>query len=368
MSPRGPRAFVVVLDGCGMGELPDAAGYGDAGSHTLRHVAQLAGGLRVPHLQGLGLGNIDELEGVAPVARPALHGRLHAVGHGKDSMSGHWELMGCPAPRPELFPGGFPADLVAAIEGATGHRFCANRPMDGIAAIAEHGEHHLATGELILYTSADPVLQVAAHHDVISEHDLHEVCARIREVVGVRVGRVIARPFRGSPGAFERTAGRKDMTLPPPAPTTLDVLSDRGVPVHAVGKVDDLFAGRGIAHSHPGAGNEQALATLDHLLADMPGPALVFANLVDTDQVWGHRKDPHGFHEALREIDAHVGRWLAGMQEDDRLVLTSDHGVDPTMDHSDHTREHALLLATGGSERRDGPMGLVGDLVLEHLA
>ena len=256
------RAFVVVLDACGAGALPDAAAYGDEGANTLAHVAHAVGGLRLPVLEGLGLGSILPLDGVAPCAAPALHGRLAAAGPGKDSTTGHWELMGAIAAAPlPTYPDGFPDPLVRLLERATGHRFICNRPYNGIAAIDDYGALHVRDGALILYTSQDSVLQLAAHGDVLAEAELYAVCAAAREVMTGEhaVGRVIARPFAGEPGAFRRTDGRHDLSIQPPGRTYLDELHVAGVPVHAVGKVSDLFAGRGIDVAHPGATNERAL-------------------------------------------------------------------------------------------------------------
>jgi phosphopentomutase len=366
------RAAVVVLDACGVGALPDAAEYGDAGADTLPHVALAVGGLDLPNLGHLGLGNITKILGVPPSAAPAIHGRLHPLGPGKDSTTGHWELMGAvtPAPLP-TYPDGFPPEVIDRIASATSHKFCCNKPYSGTAVIEDYGEHHLQTGELILYTSADSVLQVAAHGDVLSEPELHKVCATIRGVMTGQdaVGRVIARPFTGRPGAFERTTGRRDFSVDPPSRTYLDELQDDGVPVHAVGKVHDLFAGHGIDMAHQGKTNEQALAATTDLLRDLER-GLIFTNLVETDQLYGHRKDVEGFHAALREIDAAVGQWVKLLGPDDLLILTADHGVDPDTEHSDHTREHVPLLAVcenGDTHRHDGPMADVGATVLRWL-
>ncbi|WP_205698057.1 phosphopentomutase [Conexibacter sp. SYSU D00693] len=366
------RAAVVVLDACGIGALPDAEAYGDAGAHTLAHVAARVGGLDLPHLQRLGLGSIDAIPGVAPAEHPVLHGKLHPLGPGKESATGHWELMGAVPRRPlPAYPDGFPEDVVAALEHATGRRFCCNAPANGLHVLEEWGPHHLRTGELILYTSVDSVLQVAGHHHVLGEDELRDVCRAAREVMTGEhaVGRVIARPFIGSPGAFERTAGRKDLAVAPPGPTALEALTHAGVPVHGVGKVPDLFAGRGIGQAHPGATNSVALQSTTELLRGLDH-GLVFTNLVETDQVHGHRKDVEGFHGALREIDAAVGVWLDLLGPDDLLVLTADHGCDPDMAHSDHTREHAPLLAVfpgHGGRRHDGPLADVGQSVLHWL-
>jgi phosphopentomutase len=368
------RAFVVVLDACGVGALPDASEYaGDEGSNTLAHVAQDAGGLDLPNLGRLGLGSIVDIEGVPPAEHPVIHGRLHPLGPGKESTTGHWELMGVvpSAPLP-TYPDGFPPDVVALLERVTGLRFCANKPASGTEVIEEWGEHHLRTGEVILYTSADSVLQLAAHHDILSEEDLLAACVVVREVMTgeLAVGRVIARPFVGEPGSFRRTEGRKDFSVKPPARSYLDELHAAGVPVHAVGKVRDLFAGVGIDEYHPGATNERGIAEITKLLADVD-EGLVFANLVETDQIYGHRHDVQGFHRALREIDAAVGHWLELLRDDDLLVLTADHGVDPRAPHTDHTREHAPLLATFTGQngaRHDGPLADVGASTLRWLA
>ncbi len=368
------RAFVIVLDACGVGALPDAADYGDSpDSDTLAHVAQLAGGLELPVLGALGLGSIEPILGVPPSAAPVLHGRLAPRGPGKESVTGHWEMMGVvpKAPLP-TYPDGFPPALVAELERVTGYRFCCNRPYSGTLALEDFGEHHLRTGELILYTSADSVLQIAAHHDVLSEEGLQRVCAAVRELMtgANAVGRVIARPFTGTPGAFARTTGRHDYALEPPGRSYLQELQGAGVPVHGVGKIRDLFAGVGIDHSHPGATNAQALAATGTLI-DGLDHGLVFVNLVDTDQVFGHRHDVAGFAGALHTIDTVVGEWTGKLRADDLLVLTADHGVDPTAAHTDHTREHAPLLARfagSNSRRHDGLLADVGASVLRWLA
>jgi phosphopentomutase len=366
------RAFVVVIDACGIGALPDAAAYGDAGANTLGHVAQAVGGLDLPVLGALGLGCILALDGVAPVRRPVLHGRLGAQGPGKDSTTGHWELMGAIAPAPlPTYPSGFPDDVMRELEQATGRRLLCNRPYNGIAVIDDFGAEHLRDGALILYTSQDSVLQLAAHVDRVSETELYALCAAAREVMRGEhgVGRVIARPFSGEPGAFERTEGRHDFSVAPPGRTYLRELQDAGVPVHAVGKVSDLFAGEGIDHAHPGATNARALTETTRLVDELDG-GLVFTNLVETDQVYGHRKDVEGFHAALRAIDNEVGTWLERLGPGDLLVLTADHGCDPAATHSDHTREHVPLLARFSGDRgrrHDGALADVGAGVLRWL-
>lgn len=370
------RAFVVVLDAVGAGALADTAAYGDpADAHTLAHVAQAVGGLRLPTLQALGLGNITPIEGVPPSRDPVLHGRLAPQGPGKESTTGHWELMGVVAPAPlPVYPDGFGPEVVARLDAvADGRGICCNAPYSGTDVLRDFGEHHLATGELIVYTSADSVLQVAAHHDVLDEDALRSVCRRFREEVMKgpdAVGRVIARPFTGAPGAFVRTEGRKDFAVLPPGRSYLDELEGRGVPVHAVGKTHDLFAGVGFTAKHAGASNARALDATGELIDALEG-GLVFTNLIETDQLYGHRKDTAGFHRALQAIDAAVGEWLERLGPDDLLALTADHGVDPTAPHTDHTREHVPLLARfrgNAGRRHDGPFADVGASVLAWLA
>jgi phosphopentomutase len=366
------RALVVVLDACGAGELPDAADYGDAGTNTLGHLSELVGGLDLPVMERLGLGSILPLEGVAPAAEPVVHGRLHALGAGKDSTTGHWELMGVVARRPlPTYPDGFPRDVIDTIEGASGRPVLCNAPSDGIAVIEDFGEQALHADALIVYTSQDSVLQIAAHTDTLPVEELHRLCARVRRVmVGEHaVGRVIARPFRGEPGAFERTTQRRDFTLSPTARSHLEELQEAGVATHAVGKVAQLFAGRGVDHAHPGATNAEAIATTTRLLEQLDD-GFVFVNLIETDQVYGHRKDVDGFHAALREIDAAVAHWQTLLRDEDLFVLTADHGVDPKHPGTDHTREHAPLLASfpgHGGRRHDGPLADVGASVLRWL-
>jgi len=367
------RAAVIVMDACGVGALPDAAEYGDPiDANTLAHVAEAVGGLRLPTLAALGLGNITSIEGVPPSRRPALHGRLHPIGPGKESTTGHWELMGVVPDHPlPTYPDGFPPDVIEALERATGLRFCCNRPYSGTEVIEDFGPHHLETGEVILYTSADSVLQLAAHIDVLSEPDLYAACEAARGVMGGEhgVGRVIARPFEGSPRSFQRREGRRDFALPPPGRSYLDEIHDAGLPVHAVGKIRDLFAGVGITEKHEGATNAKGIASTTRLLEQLDD-GLIFVNLVETDQVYGHRHDVDGFHGALQEIDAAVAHWLELLREDDLLVLTADHGVDPNVDHTDHTREYAPLLARFAGhdgKRHDGPLSDVGASVFRWL-
>lgn len=381
---RVRRAFILVIDACGVGALPDADLYGDAGANTLAHVAEAVGGLRLPTLQALGLGTLVPLQGVPAARCPAIHGRLHPLGPGKDSTAGHWELMGVVADRPPpTYPDGFPPEVVERVERAVGREVICNRPYNGIAAIEDFGAEHLRSGRLILYTSQDSVLQLAAHVDRVPPGELYEACAAARATMQGEhaVGRVIARPFQGGDGAFTRTDGRRDYALPPPRPSYLDELRAAGVAVHGVGKIADLFAGQGVEESHPAPTNRQALDATTQLIEALPA-GLVFANLIETDQVYGHRRDSHGFHRALREIDDALASWLPRLGPDDLLVVTADHGVDPATPGTDHTREYAPLLAISGhgrppgagdrgrspGPRHDGPLADVGATALRWLA
>jgi phosphopentomutase len=369
MSPPTRRAIVIVLDACGVGALPDAADYGDEGANTLLHLAEAVGGLSLPTLTSLGLGNIAALPGVPAAPRPAVHGRLHPLGPGKDSTAGHWELMGMVLERAlPVYPDGFPPEVIERLIAAMGRPVICNRPYNGIAAVGDFGEEHLRTGALILYTSQDSVLQLAAHAERVPLDDLYTACAAARaSMTGEHaVGRVIARPFSGRAGSFQRTEGRRDFALPPPGRGYLEELGDAGVQVHGVGKISDLFAGVGVSESHPGATNAQALHSTG-LLMDELERGMVFVNLIDTDQVYGHRKDVHGFHRALQEIDAWLAHRLPRLRDGDLLILTADHGVDPAHPGTDHTREYSPLLAVRGESVsshlpiEDAPLGIRGD-------
>jgi phosphopentomutase len=367
------RAFVIVIDACGAGELPDSAEYGDAGANTLGHVAEAVGGLDLPVLTSLGLGNIMPLAGAPPVEHPVVHGRLHPLGPGKDTITGHWELMGAVTPVAlRTYPDGFPQAVIDQLAAATGRGVLCNRPASGTEVIEEFGERHLQTGELIVYTSADSVLQIAAHVDEVPPDELYAACRAARRIMSGEhaVGRVIARPFRGEVGHFERTHGRKDLALDPPGRTYLEELQADGVPVHTVGKIGQVFNEKGIDISHGGATNAAAIEATEGLITGLES-GFVFTNLVETDQLYGHRQDVPGFHGALREIDTAVGRWLEALDpREDLLVITADHGVDPTLPGTDHTREHAPLLARfdDAGARHDGPFADVGASVLRWLA
>lgn len=385
MDQQRRRAIVLVLDACGVGELPDAARYGDAGTNTLAHVADAVGGLELPTLTRLGLGSILELAGVPVVPDPVIHGRLHPLGPGKDSITGHWELMGVVMQDPlPTYPQGLPADVLASLVKVTAQELICNRPYNGIAAIEDFGGEHLRTGALILYTSQDSVLQLAAHVERLPAAELYRACEAARALMRGEhgVARVIARPFAGAEGAFARTEGRRDFTLRPPARSYLQALQSAGVEVHGVGKIADLFAGVGVSRSHAGATNAQALDSVAALLAALER-GLVFANLIETDQTFGHRKDVEGFARALRGVDDWLARQLPKLGAEDLLIVTADHGVDPAQAGTDHTREYAPLLAcTGemlkdgaqpggapaGHARHDGPLADVGATALRWLS
>ncbi len=376
------RAIVLVIDACGAGALPDAERYGDGGTNTLVHLADAVGGLDLPTLGALGLGSIMPVRGVPASADPAIFGRLHPLGPGKDSVSGHRELMGIVLERPPpAYPAGFPPEVIEKLRLATGYELICNRPDNGIAAIEQFGAEQLRTGALILYTSQDSVLQLAAHVERVPLEQLYRACEGARAVMSGEhaVGRVIARPFTGEDGAFTRLAARRDFALPPAGRSYLQELEQAGVEVHGVGKIEDLFAGVGVSSSHPGASNAEALAGVDLLLAQLDA-GLVFVNLIETDQVYGHRKDVRGFARALAEIDRYLAGLLGRLRDGDLLIVTADHGVDPAHPGTDHTREYSPLLALTGSmartrahggrsggTRHDGPLADVGASALRWL-
>ena len=344
-----PRACVIVLDAVGAGDLPDAADFGTAGSSTLAHVAEAVGGLELPAMQALGLGNIMPLRGCPPRRdAPSVYGRLRERSLGMDTTTGHWEMMGIVTERPfPTYPDGFPDDVIAAFSKATGRPVIGNVAASGTEIIQRLGEEHQRTGAWIVYTSADSVFQIAAHEGTIPLEELYEACRTARaQLVGEHaVGRVIARPFEGEPGAYERTARRHDFSLAPPQPNYLQELRARGITVHGVGKIGDIFAGRDVDHSKPTTSNAHGIAVTTDLLRTVPDASFVFVNLVETDMLWGHRNDPRGFADALEEFDAGLPDMLAALRHGDLLVLTSDHGCDPTTPSTDHSREHALLVA-----------------------
>ncbi len=349
-SQRIDRVALIVLDSVGIGSLPDAADYGDAGANTLLHVAETRGGLRLPHLARLGLGNILPLPGVPAAPAPkASWGRMAEQARGKDTLAGHWEMMGLPLDKPfALFPDGFPPDLTAAFKRRTGAAgLLGNKAASGTEIIAELGAEHVRTGFPIVYTSADSVFQIAAHEDVIPLPALYEMCLRTRPLCDEwMIGRVIARPFVGEPEAFRRTANRRDYSMCPPGETALDILQRNSWPVTGIGKIENIFAGRGIARSRPSHDNDEGMRLLREEWA-AGGRGLVFANLVDFDMLYGHRNDAEGYAAALEAFDRDLGAFLPEIGPGGMLIITADHGCDPAFPGTDHTREYVPLLVYG---------------------
>lgn len=344
------RVGLVVLDSVGVGELPDAAEYGDTGSNTLGNIARFVGGLHLPNLAGLGLGNIIDIEGVPPAENPAASfGRMAELSPGKDTTTGHWEMSGLILEHPfPVYPDGFPPELIRTYEARIGRKVLGNKAASGTAIIDELGEQHMATGLPIVYTSADSVFQVAAHEEIIPLEELYRICRIARELLKGEhaVGRVIARPFTGRPGSFMRTTNRHDFSLKPTGKTVLNLLKDNGIPVIAVGKVRDIFDGEGISESIPTKGNRDGLDQAIKLFGSVAG-GLIFANLVDFDMLYGHRNNPRGYADALEEMDLRLPEMLQLLRDDDVLIITADHGCDPTTRSTDHSREYVPLLVYG---------------------
>jgi phosphopentomutase len=343
------RAAIIVLDGLGIGPASDTAAYGDGGSDTLGNVSRAAGGLAMPNFAALGLGCCAPLDGVPAAAAPrAAWGICEPASPGKDSTTGHWELCGLLLERAfPTYPSGFPAEVIEEFARRTGRGVLANVAASGTVILDRHAAEHVATGSWIVYTSADSVFQVAAHQDVVPLDELYAACRAAREMLSGThgVARVIARPFRGSPGAWQRTPARKDFSLAPPGATLLDRLRERHVPRVGIGKVDDLFAGRGIMSVHT-ATNAEAYVLIEAALASMTR-GLLFVNVVEFDQTWGHRNDVDGFVRGLGELDRWLPRLETGVREDDLIIFTADHGNDPTTPSTDHSREVVPLLAFG---------------------
>jgi phosphopentomutase len=342
------RACVIVLDAVGAGALPDASDYGDEGSDTLGNVAKAVGGLDLPNLEALGLGNVEPLQGCPPQpGAPAVAGRLLERSKGKDTTTGHWELMGVVTPQAmPTYPHGFPHDVIDPFMHRTGRGVLGNKAASGTEIIQELGEEHQRTGKWIVYTSADSVFQIAAHEDTIPLEELYEGSRAAREILTGKhaVGRVIARPFTGEPGNYERTPNRHDFSLEPKRPNYLTMVREAGNKVHGVGKISDIFAGEDIDESHLTKSNVEGIQQTEALLQEVE-EGLIFVNLVETDMLWGHRNDPVNFHRCLQDFDRRLPDLLDAMRPRDLLILTSDHGCDPTTPSTDHSREYALLLA-----------------------
>ena len=357
--PSFSRAIVIVIDSLGVGELPDAAEYGDQGSHTLGNIARRVP-LQVPALRSLGLSRIAGIPGGEFVASPAAaFGRMAERSPGKDSVTGHWELMGLAIDRAfPVFPNGFPDEVIREFERRIGRKTLGNTVASGTVIIEQLGEEHLRTGSPIVYTSADSVFQIAAHEDVIPVPELYRQCEIAYDMLvnGMGLGRIIARPFVGTPGAFRRTSNRHDFAVPPPSETVLDRLQASGVPVFAIGKIVDLFAGKGIAESVHTASDDEGMDEVERALAERPR-GLIFANLVDFDTVYGHRNNVEGYAQNLERFDARLSEVLPNLGPDDLLVLTADHGNDPTTPSTDHSREYVPLLVCGAQVRAGVDLG-----------
>jgi phosphopentomutase len=351
------RAIVIVLDSVGIGELPDASAYGDTGSDTVGNVASRVP-LRIAALRALGLGRVAAIGGLQRAAEAAV-GRMAEASAGKDSVTGHWEMMGVVLDRPfPVFPDGFPPEIIAEFSRLIGRAVLGNRPASGTAILDELGSEHMRTGALIVYTSADSVFQIAAHEEIVSIQELYRACEIAYKLVGegLGVGRVIARPFVGAPGRFRRTANRRDYALPPFGETLLDRLKASSCPVVAIGKIEDLFAGRGITRAIHTASDDEGL---DHVLRQMDETTegLIFTNLVDFDTLYGHRNDVEGYARNLERFDVRLSELLLRLRPDDLLVVTADHGNDPTTPSTDHSREYVPLLVTGAHVCRGADLG-----------
>jgi len=344
------RVLLIVLDSVGCGDAPDAAAYGDADANTLANTARAVGGLCLPNLGAMGLGNPVDIVGTPPTGHAtAAFGRLTEVSAGKDTTTGHWELAGVVLERPfPTYPNGFPPEVIGEFERRIGRAVLGNYPASGTEILKELGEEHLRTGRPIVYTSADSVFQIAAHEDVIPVEELYRFCEIARDLLSGEhaVGRVIARPFLGHPGAFARTERRKDFSLEPPRPTILETVKQAGLQVMGVGKIEDIFAHRGLTQSnHTGNNMAGVDAILAFLTTDDAG--LIFANLVDFDSLYGHRNNPRGYADALVEFDRRIPEILPALRDDDVMIITADHGNDPTSTSTDHSRERVPILICG---------------------
>ncbi|ESU30277.1 phosphopentomutase [Bacillus sp. 17376] len=356
------RVFLIVMDSVGIGEAPDAEKFGDKGSHTLGHIGEKMNGLNMPNMGKLGLSNIEEIKGIAPAEKPmAFYTKMEESSNGKDTMTGHWEIMGLNIQTPfQMFPDGFPEELISELESRTGRKVIGNKPASGTEILVELGEEHMKTGALIVYTSADSVLQIAAHEDIIPIEELYDICKIARELTldeKYMVGRVIARPFTGEPGDFKRTSNRHDYALKPFNRTVMNELRESGHDVLAIGKISDIYDGEGVTESLRTVSNmdgmDKLLQTLDQ---DFTG--LSFLNLVDFDALFGHRRDPEGYGKALEEYDARLPEVFEKLKDDDLLIITADHGNDPVHHGTDHTREYVPLLvySKGMKEGKELPV------------
>lgn len=342
------KVHLVVMDSVGIGEAPDAEKFGDVGSDTLGHIAKEMNGLNMPVMGSLGLSNIRKLQGIEPAETPkAYYGKMQEASVGKDTMTGHWEIMGLHIDKPfKVYPDGFPPELIIELETRTGRKVLCNKPYSGTAVIEDYGKEHMETGAIIVYTSADPVLQIAAHEEIIPLEELYKICEIARELTlspEYLVGRVIARPFVGEPGNFVRTSNRHDYALSPFGRTTMNEMKDAGLDVIAIGKISDIFNGEGVTEAIRTKNNTDGMDQLNEVVRrDFHG--MSFLNLVDFDANFGHRRDPIGYGEALEEFDRRLPEVLEALTKDDVLIITADHGNDPTFTGTDHTREYVPLI------------------------
>ena len=355
------RVILIILDSCGIGELPDAKLYQDEGSNTIVNTAKAVVGLKLPNLQRLGLGNIDTILGVNPsINAEANFGKMAELSPGKDSTTGHWETMGLILQKPfPVYLHGFPPEIIQQFEKAIGRESLGNKPASGIEIIKELGEEHIRSGKPIVYTSADSVFQIAAHEEIISIDELYEMCAIARKILQGEhgVARVIARPFIGKPGFFKRTERRKDFSLPPTGETILDILKRSGIPVIGIGKIEDLFAGRGLSESIHTKNNSDGMDKLAEAMKTFKS-GLIFINLVDFDMLWGHRNDAFSFAAGLEYFDTRLPEVMNLLENDDILIITADHGCDPTTPSTDHSREYVPLLVNGRSVKSNMNLGI----------
>jgi len=356
------RIHLIVLDSVGIGEAPDAEKFDDVGSDTLGHIAEAMNGLNMPTLESFGLGNIREIKGIEKVSNPkAYYGKMQEVSAGKDTMTGHWEIMGLRVDKPfKVYPNGFPEELIQQLEEKTGRKVIGNKPASGTAIIEELGKEHMETGAIIVYTSADPVLQIAAHEEIVPLKELYKICEIARELTldpEYLVGRVIARPFIGTPGNFIRTTNRHDYAIKPFGRTTMNELKDHGFDVIALGKISDIYNGEGVTEAIRTKNNGDGMDQLVEVVKrDFYG--LSFLNLVDFDALYGHRRNPIGYGEALEEFDRRLPEVLDLLTEEDMLIITADHGNDPTFKGTDHTREYVPLFVYSKGFSESGDLGL----------
>ncbi|WIV18018.1 phosphopentomutase [Paenibacillus polygoni] len=355
---RFKRICFIVLDSVGIGEQPDASKFGDAGAHTLGHILERVPGTKLPNMQKLGLGNIASIPPLSPVEEPrGYYGKMKEVSAGKDTMTGHWELMGLKIETPfNTYPAGFPQDLITEFEKQTGRKVLCNKPASGTEVLEEYGEEQMKTGAWIVYTSADSVFQIAAHEDIIPVEELFKACRIVRKLTLApehSVGRVIARPYVGQPGSFRRTPNRHDYAVKPPEPTVMNSLQLSGYDVIAVGKINDIFDGEGVTASYPSKSNEHGIElTIEQLGKDFNG--LLFTNLVDFDSLYGHRRDPEGYAGALEVFDKALPEIMQRIGPDDLLIISADHGNDPVHAGTDHTREYVPVLIYSPSLQTPG--------------